>query len=55
MSAMLASGGDPWTVIEVERRPEYMEALNEASSKGNIAPFAQFVASSMRHEPNCSN
>lgn len=49
MNAMLASGGYPWTVIEVVRRSEYMDALNEASSKGNIVPFAQFVASSMHH------
>jgi Fic family protein len=50
MNAMLASGGYPWTVIEVARRPEYMGALNAASSNGNIAPFAQFIASSMRHD-----
>lgn len=50
MNAMLASGGYPWTVIEVARRPEYLGALNAASSNGNIAPFAQFIASSVRHD-----
>ena len=50
MNAMLASGGYPWTVIELARRTEYMKALDEASAKGNITPFARFVASSMRHE-----
>ena len=50
MNAMLASGGYPWTVIEVSRRPEYMDALNEASSGGDIGPFVRFVASSLRHE-----
>lgn len=50
MNAMLASGGYPWTVIEVARRPEYMQALNAASSGGNIGPFARFVASIVRHE-----
>lgn len=50
MNAMLASGGYPWTVIEVARRPEYMQALNAASSGGDIGPFARFVASSLRHE-----
>lgn len=50
MNAMLASGGYPWTVIEVIRRPEYMTTLNEASANGNIGPFAQFVASSMRRD-----
>ena len=50
MNAMLASGGYPWTVIEVTRRPEYMQALNAASSRGDIGPFARFVASSLHHE-----
>ncbi len=50
MNAMMASGGYPWTVIELERRSEYMAALDEASSRENIAPFAQFVASSMGRE-----
>jgi Fic family protein len=50
MNAMLASGGYPWTVIEVSRRPEYMDALNAASSSGDIGPFVRFVASSLRQE-----
>ena len=50
MNAMLASGGYPWTVIEVSRRPEYMEALNAASSDGDIGPFAKFLTSSLRDE-----
>ena len=50
MNAMMASGGYPWTVIELERRSEYMAALDDASSRENIVPFAQFVASSMLRE-----
>ncbi|MFZ4685318.1 MAG: Fic family protein [Hyphomonadaceae bacterium] len=50
MNAMLASGGYPWTVIELERRSDYMAALDAASARGNIVPFADFVASSMRRE-----
>jgi Fic family protein len=50
MNAMMASGGYPWTVIELARRSEYMAALDEASSRGNIVPFAEFVAASMRRE-----
>jgi fido (protein-threonine AMPylation protein) len=50
MNAMLASGGYPWTVIEVTRRSEYMEALDAASSGGDIGPFAKFVASSVSGE-----
>ncbi len=43
MNAMLASGGYPWTVIPVERRDEYMQALESASVNQNIAPFAAFL------------
>ncbi len=50
MNSMLASGGYPWTVVEDSRRSEYMQALNEASSKGNIRPFADFIASSVDNE-----
>ena len=50
MNAMLASGGYPWTVIELQRRSPYMAALDEASSRQNIVPFAEFVALSMRRE-----
>jgi hypothetical protein len=44
MNVMLASGGYPWTVIPVEERITYMDALENASVKANIAPFAQFMA-----------
>ena len=50
MNSMMASGGYPWTVIELKRRSEYMAALDQASSRENIVPFAEFVASSMRRE-----
>ena len=43
MNAMLASGGYPWTVIPVEQRDRYMQALEDASVRQNIAPFATFV------------
>ncbi len=44
MNLMLASGGYPWTVIPVESRSEYMRALEEASVKKNITPFARLVS-----------
>ncbi len=44
MNTMLASGGYPWTVIPVEARAEYMEALEKASVEQNIVPFAQFIS-----------
>lgn len=44
MNLMLASGGYPWTVVPVERRKEYMAALEDASVKQNVVPFAAFLA-----------
>ncbi len=44
MNLMLASGGYPWTVIPIERREEYMEALEQASVYGNIIPFAKLLS-----------
>jgi hypothetical protein len=44
MNMMLASGGYPWTVIPLERRDEYMAALEEASVGQNIVPFTDFLA-----------
>jgi Fic family protein len=44
MNVMLASGGYPWTVIPVEQRDEYMQALEQASTKQDIEPFAIFLA-----------
>ena len=44
MNAMLASGGYPWIVIQVEDRDAYMTALESASVDKEIGPFAQFVA-----------
>jgi len=45
MNVMLASGGYPWTVILVEDRARYMDALERASVKNDIEPFATFIAS----------
>lgn len=44
MNAMLASGGYPWTVIPVEERATYMQALEAASVDQNIKPFVEFLA-----------
>lgn len=43
MNVMLASGGYPWTVIPVQRRKDYMAALESASVKRDIKPFATFL------------
>ena len=44
MNLMMASGGYPWTVITVDRRNDYMSALEQASVHGDIDPFARFLA-----------
>lgn len=44
MNLMLATAGYVWTVIPVEKRKEYMNALEQASSFANIVPFASFIA-----------
>jgi Fic/DOC family len=43
MNVMLAAGGYPWTVVPLERRDAFMAALEEASVRQNIAPFADFL------------
>ncbi len=44
MNAMLAGGGYPWTVIPLEKRDNYMAALEQASVGRNIIPFTNFLA-----------
>lgn len=44
MNVMLASGGYPWTVIPVQKRTEYMDVLEQASIKFDIAPLSKFLA-----------
>ena len=43
MNVMLAAGGYPWTVVPLERRDAYMAALEEASVRQDIVPFADFL------------
>lgn len=44
MNVMLASGGYTWTVVPVERRGDYMTALEQASAEKNIVPFTRLLA-----------
>ena len=50
MNVMLASGGYPWTVIPVQRRDDYMAALEAASVRQDVRPFAVFVADLVRSQ-----
>lgn len=43
MNVMLASGGYSWTIIPVEDRKKYMEALEKASTEKNITDFAKYL------------
>jgi hypothetical protein len=43
MNLMLASGGCPWTVVPVERRDDYLKALEAASVGQNARPFSEFL------------
>jgi hypothetical protein len=48
MNTMLSSGGYPWTIIPVDVRKIYMDALEEASVKQNIQPFTDLLADLVR-------
>ena len=43
MNKMMAAGGYRWTIIPVERRQNYMVALESASVDQDIRPFAQYL------------
>jgi hypothetical protein len=45
MNLMFASGGYPWTVIPLQKRDDYMAALESASVGGDIEPFARLLGS----------
>jgi len=44
MNVMLAAGGYPWTVVPLEKRDEYMAALEQASAGQDIGAFTDFLA-----------
>ncbi|MGD9232155.1 MAG: Fic family protein [Desulfobacterales bacterium] len=43
MNVMLAAGGYPWIVIPLDKRDDYMDALERGSVKQDIEPFAIFL------------
>lgn len=50
MNLMLAAGGYPWLVIPVNRRDEYMDALESASVDQDIVPFTLFLADLLKDQ-----
>lgn len=49
INVMLASGGYPWTIIRLQRRKQYMAALEDASVRGKITAFTKFIKEEMEH------
>ncbi len=45
MNTMLASGGYSWTIVPLEKRNNYMAALEDASVNHSIEAFAKFLGS----------
>jgi fido (protein-threonine AMPylation protein) len=45
MNLFFLEGGFPWTIVPIERRSEYMTALEEASVQQNIRPFVAYIQS----------
>jgi len=43
INVMLAAGGYPWTVIPLDKRNDYMDALESGSVDQDIEPFAIFL------------
>jgi len=50
MNVMLISGGYNWTIIPVEKRQEYMAALEKANVQEDISDFTLFLASLLKTE-----
>ena len=45
MNSQLVTSGYPWVVVPLERREQYMKALEKASGDEDISGFAEFVLS----------
>lgn len=48
LNTMLASGGYPWSIVEMQRRKEYINALETAHTKLDIGPFVRFIVEEMK-------
>lgn len=48
MNTMLSTGGYSWTIIPLDRRDAYMQALEKASIEGDIADFTKLIANLLR-------
>lgn len=48
MNLFMATAGYPWTIVRTERRNAYLAALESASTRGEIEPFARFILEEMQ-------
>ena len=44
MNALFVSGGYPWTIVHLENRKVYLDALEKASIHGDIKDFGQLIS-----------
>lgn len=44
LNLMLARGGWPWTIVTLDARKRYMQALEEASVRKDIKPFTRLIS-----------
>ena len=51
MNLMFAAGGYDWTVVPVQHRTAYMDALEQASAQQDIGPFTDFLAALVGQTP----
>lgn len=50
MNYLLVTGGYAWTIVTVQSRNEYLSALEQASTYGNIKPFANLITRLLREQ-----
>ena len=50
MNALLVTAGYPWTIIRLETRPQYMEALEQLSTQQNPDAFVEVILEAMAYE-----
>ena len=53
--SMLASGGYAWTIVPLNKREEYMKALENASVYGDITDFTQIIAELVKNQNKPEN
>lgn len=49
LNTMLASGGYPWTIVQVKNRKQYIDALETAHTKGDINDFTRYIIDELHY------